>query len=171
MEDWPKLLSSPLPLFFVCFSSGLAFLCLVSFCFSCSPCLPQCLLGILVLLVMFCGFLPFFSVSVSSVFFCSCVVLCWLELAPSCWSFDGDSTIPFLCFTLPLVFFFSGSSFLYLLVRPLLSLMVFSCPLLPWFFCSSVHFLLVFAHSSPSLSTIFFILSPPHSFMAFLRLL
>jgi len=52
MEDWPKLLSSPLPLFFVRFSSGLALLCLVSFCFSCSPCLP----GILVLLVLFLVF-------------------------------------------------------------------------------------------------------------------
>ena len=31
MEDWSKLCSSPLPLFFIRFSSGLAFLCFVSF--------------------------------------------------------------------------------------------------------------------------------------------
>jgi hypothetical protein len=69
MEDWLKLLSSPLPLFFVRFSSGLTFLCFVSFFFSCSPFLPQCLPSIVVLLVLFFGFLPFSSVSVLFMFF------------------------------------------------------------------------------------------------------
>jgi len=82
MEDWLKLLSSPLPLFFVRFSSGLTFLCFVSFFFSCSPFLPQCLPSIVVLLVLFFGFLPFSSVSVLFMFFFSCVVLCWLEPTP-----------------------------------------------------------------------------------------
>jgi hypothetical protein len=72
MEDWLKLLSSPLPLFFVRFSSGLTFLCFVSFFFSCSPFLPQCLPSIVVLLVLFFGFLPFSSVSVLFMFFFLC---------------------------------------------------------------------------------------------------
>ena len=77
-EDWLKLLSSPLPLFFVRFSSGLAFLCFVSFFFSCSPFLPQCLPTIVVLLVLFFGFLPFSSVSVLFMFFfLCCSMLAW----------------------------------------------------------------------------------------------
>lgn len=84
-----------------------------------------------------CGAHPVLSVCVvcSSVFFCSCV-LCWLELAAGCWSFEGDSTVPFLCFTLPLCFFL-------------------------WFV------LPVFARSSPSLSTGFFLSSPPLVFLFF----
>ena len=140
MEDWPKLLSSPLPLFFVRFSYGLAFLCLASFFLSCSPCLPQCLSGILVVLILFSGFLPFSSVQVSSV--------------------------P-LCFFVP-VLFYVGLSLLPVagvlkeILQFLSSVSLCLCFFFLWFV------LPVFAPSSPSLSTGFSLSSPPLVFL-FLR--
>jgi len=105
-----EALSVPL---FVCFPSGCSFLWL---CF-------LCLCSLVPLPLRFCPRSCFVCFSLYWYFF---GLPSSSELAPGCWSFEGDSTVPLLCFTLPLVFSLRASSVWYSSVRSFFSLLSLS---------------------------------------------
>jgi len=91
-------------------------------CFFCVISSLRFLLSLPLVFLFVCSRLLYFLVFVS----------CSSELAPDCWSFEGNSTVPLLCFTLPLVFSLHASS-VFLSFFPLVFFCAFVCCLFPRF--------------------------------------
>jgi len=128
-EGWPTAFSSSVFScsfsFFLLLSLSLSvfgFFFVLFLCFFCVISSLRFLLSLPLVFLFVCSRLLYFLVFVS----------CSSELAPDCWSFEGNSTVPLLCFTLPLVFSLHASS-VFLSFFPLVFFCSFVCCLFPRF--------------------------------------